>query len=452
MGQKRFRWMAALAIVAALLVAACTSGESSDDASDSTTDGTSATTAPSATGPSPGVTADTIKVGVTYVDAAALVASGLNYDLGDYEGAYTALFDQINADGGINGRQIEPVFAPIDPTGPDSAAAACVKLTEDEDVFVVAGFFLTDSVTCPVATHATAVVGGDMTPQRTAQAQAPWISWSPDTDQPEASVRALADQGALDGKVALFSNVRDQDEVDQVTAVLDDLGITPVETGIVDAPADDQAAVRDNVKTIAQRFEAAGADTVLNVGLSSQDWPTNMADDPSYRPDLRFLEFNAPRSFLTNAATTDTSVLDGSIVGGSYGPDQAKFDDPTMQDCVQTLTDAGVDVPSPDSVGSDPSNQPYQAAFFACPDVALLKAWLDAAGPNLNYGTLAAAIDGLQVTSPGDPTERTYGAPPDADGNPAAYLFNFDTGAQDYVVDDSGTSGGGGDSTTTTGG
>lgn len=163
MGQKRFRWMAALAVVAALLMAACTSGDSSDDAS-SGTDGSTGTTAPSATGPSPGVTDDTIKVGVTYVDTAALVASGLNYDLGDHEAVYDALFDKINADGGINGRQIEPVYAPIDPTSTSPAEEACVKLTEDEDVFLITGFFLADAVTCPVATHATAVVVGEMTP------------------------------------------------------------------------------------------------------------------------------------------------------------------------------------------------------------------------------------------------------------------------------------------------
>ncbi len=42
-----------------------------------------------------------------------------------------------------------------------------------------------------------------------------------------------------------------------------------------------------------------------------------------------------------------------------------------------------------------PSNQPYQAGFFACPDVALMQAWLEAAGENLNYGTLEAALDGF---------------------------------------------------------
>ena len=73
------------------------------------------------------------------MDTEALVASGLNYDLGDHEAVYTALFDAINADGGINGRQVELVFAPIDPTNPAPAEEKCVQLTEDDDVFLVTG-------------------------------------------------------------------------------------------------------------------------------------------------------------------------------------------------------------------------------------------------------------------------------------------------------------------------
>ena len=68
--------------------------------------------------------------------------------------------------------------------------------------------------------------------------------------------------------------------------------------------------------------------------------------------------------------------------------------------------------------------------------MALLKALLEAAGRNLNYGTLDTAIDGLTVTIPGDPTERTFGPPPDADGSPTAYLFKWDETEKDYVLDE----------------
>ena len=74
----------------------------------------------------------------------------------------------------------------------------------------------------------------------------------------------------------------------------------------------------------------------------------------------------------------------------------------------------------------DANNMPYQAALRTCPDVALMHAWLQNAGRNLNYGTLATGLNGLVVAIPGDPTERTYGPPMAADGNPTAYLFGWD--------------------------
>ena len=287
---KRLRTSGVLVLTAMLLVAACTAGD--EDATDDTTSDSAATeTTPSATGPSPGVTDDTIKVGVTYVDTASLVASGLNYDLGEHEAVYTALFDAINADGGINGRQIEPVFAPIDPTNPAPAEEKCVQLTEDEDVFMVIGFFLNDAVLCPVSLHATAVVGGAQNAETAAQAEAPWLTWLPDTDQPEAVTQAFAEAGELDGTVAVYGAERDQVTIDDtVLPVLDELGIEVVETGIMDAPADDPAAVQASVQTIAQSFEASGADTIVIVGASGQDWPTAMAENDSYRPKLLFLE------------------------------------------------------------------------------------------------------------------------------------------------------------------
>jgi hypothetical protein len=354
------------------------------------------------------------------------VASGLNYDLGEHEAVYTALFDAINEAGGIHGRQLEPVFAPIDPTNPAPAEEKCVELTEDEDVFMVIGFFLTDAVNCVVGQHATAVVGGEMNPDRTAAAEAPWLTWTPDGDQPAAVIQALVDAGELDGTVGVFANARDQATVDDVVLpALEEAGVEVAELGIVDAPADDQAAMLSDIQTLSQAYQAAGVDTLVLAGASAQDWPTYMMDDDSYRPALRFLATTGLTAFATNAATTDTSVLEGALVGGPYGPDQARYEEEAMQACIQTLSDAGLETPTPEESGDDPSDQPYQAAFQACPDMDIMAAWLEAAGEDLNYGTLAAAADGLEVAVSGDPEPRVFGPASAGDGNPQAYLFQW---------------------------
>src|SRR4051812_28565954 len=105
-------------LLAAALVVGCTAG---DTRSSSTTAGP-AQTVP--TGPAPGVTDDTIKVGVEFVDLAA-IGDIVTLDHGDYKRAYKALFDDINAHGGINGRRVDATIVGVNPVGSDSADAAC---------------------------------------------------------------------------------------------------------------------------------------------------------------------------------------------------------------------------------------------------------------------------------------------------------------------------------------
>lgn len=388
------------------------------------------------TGPSPGVTDDTIKVGITYVDTEALAAVNLDFELGDHRAVYQALIDDVNASGGIHGRQLEAVFAPIDPTSPTPAEEACLRLTEDEDVFVIVGFVLLDAVLCPVSTYETAVIGGDITPERQAQARAPWIAWEPDTELPITVINTLAESGALEGTVGVFAHAGDSALVDDVVLpALEEAGIDVAEVAVIDAPTDDTAALRADVVLASELFQAADVDTLLLVGPSSAQWPININDDPSYRPLLRFLDISAANAFVTNESTTDTSILEGALAGGSYGPEQARFE--AMSDCVELLAEAGIETPDPSGFDPDDrSNQPYQAAFQACPDIALLVAVLEAAGENLNYGTFAAAVDGLEVTVPGDPTPRTYGPGSASDGNPSAYLFSWDESSKGFVRED----------------
>ena len=107
----------------------------------------------------PGVTPSSIKIGITYPDVAA-IATIINVNPGNYQVAYNTLINQINAQGGINGRKITPVYAPVDPLGTAGAATACTKLTEDDQVFAVLGFFQAADIGCYVTGHDTPIVGG----------------------------------------------------------------------------------------------------------------------------------------------------------------------------------------------------------------------------------------------------------------------------------------------------
>ena len=120
----------------------------------------------------PGVTAKTIKVGITYPDVAA-IRNLINVDPGNYPDAYNALIKQINAHGGVGGRKIVPVYAPVDPLGTAGAATACSQLTQDDKVFVAMGFFQQVDTACYVQIHDTPIIGATLSPSQTAAARAP---------------------------------------------------------------------------------------------------------------------------------------------------------------------------------------------------------------------------------------------------------------------------------------
>ena len=141
------------------------------------------------------------------------------------------------------------------------------------------------------------------------------------------------------------------------------------------------------------------------------------------------------QAWASDPASHDLSVLDGAVGGNVYGPSQKVWELPQMQECIQIVEDAGVPVPEPDSVPED-EGAVYLAGMDACRSVRLFQALVDAAGEDLNYGTLTAAADGLEVELPDQPEPLTYGPPPHADGDLPAYLYDWDPDVVDWTPQD----------------
>ncbi len=89
--------------------------------------------------------------------------------------------------------------------------------------------------------------------------------------------------------------------------------------------------------------------------------------------------------------------------------------------------------PSPTPFTEEDSDL-WVAGFTACRNVVLLQALIEAAGEDLNYGSFAAGADGLEVDVPVQPDPMTFGPPPAADGDPTAYLFDFDHDTREFVL------------------
>ena len=420
-------------ILAGALVAGCTSGD--DTATDDTTAGSGASTesTPAPTGPAPGVTDDAVQIGVIYVDLAA-VQEIVQVDYGDYVGSYEALFDDINAEGGINGRTLEPVIVGVDPLTPADADALCVQLTEDQPSFIVMGYFVEDAVLCPLETHQTAVIGGAMTPDRLDRAQAPWFATDTSSDLDNDVIRAMADAGEFDGTLGVLS-ASQQGPDDAILALLDELGVDVAESAVIDAPVGDVAAQNTATATIAERFRSAGVDQVLTSGNASLLWANALAPS-DYRPQLLATNTYALDAYVFSDSA-DLTVLQDAVGGNVYGGPANVYQLPAMQDCIAVIEEAGVEVPDPADLAPD-DPETYNAPFIACREVTLLRALLEAAGPDLNYGSLAAAVEGgLEVQPADDPETLTYGPPPSADGDRQPHLYDWDSTERSFVPRDS---------------
>lgn len=126
------RSLAGLAVVALTIVACSSTASQSPTAS----------TSPSDAGPAPGVTADSISVGVPYDPGASAAnqqqgAGGVT--VGDEKADAQIVIDDVNAHGGVAGRKLVPVFYPASTSGTPQAQlqAECTYFTQDHKVFAV---------------------------------------------------------------------------------------------------------------------------------------------------------------------------------------------------------------------------------------------------------------------------------------------------------------------------
>lgn len=427
----------AILIGAVALVAGCTAADDDDAASeasgDSTTTGGSADDEAIVDDRAPGVAEDTVRVGVPYVDFSSLRERGVTINHGDYETAYQSVADAINDDGGIHGRTIELTFGPVDPSVDATTQETCTRLTQDDPVFVAVGRFVGDDVLCYVSVGETAVIGGTMSAERLEEANAPWYTTDSGEDLQTDAARFLADEGHLDGAVAVVGMAVEQSLVEQsIVPALEDQGVDLVETALIDAPSDDTAANTAAARTIAERFEASGADTVVVAGTAPQPFNLGLAQT-GYRPQLAFTNTASVDSYI-NADGSDLSILEDAVAASYYGPADDQLELPGVTaECFEIQRAAGLVINRPSTVPEGEPNQ-FAASYYACQQLYLLRAILEAAGPELDYGTFQTAGNQLgEVELPGAPEPFTFGPPPSADGDPQLYAFEFDPSTDTLV-------------------
>jgi ABC-type branched-subunit amino acid transport system substrate-binding protein len=257
---------ASLALAASLVTSACTS--SRDEKSSTGPSGDTTRTASAL-----GVTADTIKIGFTYPDLEELATAGvIKTDWGPVEEVVKALVDDVNAEGGVNGRKLQVTFAKYFPPSNTEQLTACNKLTEDDQVFAVLGGFIGDLNTCITQQHSTILISGYGTgfnENALAKARAPWATWlASDERSTKALVKLLDANGKLEGHtIGIYAQQTTAESLADLTReALGDAGYEVVDTAVNDVQSTDIQAFNAQEKLLGERFRDKNVDTVIVVG------------------------------------------------------------------------------------------------------------------------------------------------------------------------------------------
>ena len=408
---KRFALVLWSTLALALIATACSDDATDDAAPDTTTtaapdDEPTESTTTTEAAPEPteeltasfrGVTPETIKVGVTDPDWDALQAVGVPNYQGETEIAFQPFFDIINANGGIYGRLIEPVYVEFDYTSPTTQEEACVKLTEDEEVFIVLYGLLGENNLCLTALHDTMVMTRFFqTPElREASGDTLWLQLNT-ADDGGVMIGAVAGSGRLDGKniAVMTSPATTLESVgDDLAQSLVDRGFQATSVRLPDVGTD--ALAREGAfATASQSMLANGIDLVFDL-TGGANAPEVMAQN-GFTPEWVVSSLEA-----TLAATIDKSTMDGAITVGPIA-EPAVFEDPEFwETCMQVVLDAHPEL-EPEFAYLPTGEQ--QAAgepdwlnpiMHACNYTNLLKLIGEIAGADLTNDSFKAALDEL---------------------------------------------------------
>jgi Periplasmic binding protein len=364
--------------------------------------------ASAASSSTPGVTATTIRVGIPYVDVAAVKAVGVDIDWGSVPDAFNAVIKNINEQGGINGRKIVPYIVAVNPTGPAAAASVCTQLTQDDGIFVAISPLMP---TCYLQDNVP-VVGAVLPSGNSSTVAQDFTATPPDNAYDPLELSIFDKQGVFKGKkVAVFGgNPSDQQEAQLVQSVLAKLHIPVVTTAIDSAPEGDLPASNSQVQVIAQKFETEGVNEVVAVGYGSATWAQGLSDIQS--------TYNPPW------VATSESDFSGDV-GGNYNPIYLKnvvtsspltppaeiWNNPGTQKCVALDRK---DYPSNHINAYSPTLPESEVTFMgielACTDMALFTDIAKAAGKNLTVASFVKAGYGLKnVLLPGTNAPISFG-------------------------------------------
>jgi len=389
----------------AALSTACTS----DDGAGATGSGAAGSGAAAAGDPSPGVTATTVKVGFVIADRGGISAN-LGFKTvqpGTVEvrtAGINAIVNAINLNGGVGGRQIEPVIRVYQSAedSPETAEALCRDFTQDAQVFAVYidGQLQNNARPC-YRTNKTIMLDGTVVGLDQAEFQNyGGYLWSATLPEYGSFIRAQLTyaqaQGFFNGIKGVQLLVADDEVSRRVTdtivkPVLQQAGVTKVDTNFINSSnagtlgSTITTAMNNGIGAGLDRAIAVGGARIVPVAISSSeanDWTALWGVSTYENPN-----------FLLNNRESSVSERYPGMIGIGYDPtidvddSQGTFPDPQNPQqvlCKQIVDSANASPPAGAKVNYNSVLKMCDAAFF-------LKAVLDRAPKELTVGAFTQA-------------------------------------------------------------
>ncbi len=384
------------------------------------------------TASAPGITEDTIKIGISMLDFPQLISLGLSdAGWGDQELIWESIIQDVNDRGGINGRMVEAELQYYLPTDQAEIDATCLKFTQDIDVFAVLGGILGSldaGNVCLAEDPDTALIAGSaLTYERLEKAQAAWLITGGAEERLLENLIAVLDQeGELEGKkVAVVTHLEGGPAAEAAPDLLAEYGVDPVLTIENNAPSGDIPAGDAEWAVIAEQIISSDADTVLLLGgltAGVRGIAENALDVAIWTPNNGELANMGDSVTPADAdgALTVTGLTDAEI-----------YDDPASEECRERFNEYNPDIeviPGEDVPEGD--EEWHLGVHNYCRWFALFEMVMTAAGPNPTQESFAeAAVELGDFTLPGVPFASL--GPDKSDANDGYRLSAFDSSIGD---------------------
>jgi hypothetical protein len=343
-----------------------------------------------------GVTADSIHIATTTIDFQWLVDNGFSPNgWGDQTLVWETLVADLNARGGINGRQVvldavRP-FSAIPGLG-ISADAVCLEVAGDFETFAVLGGFIGPaeiSNICIPGQQNTILLGGRVTAERLAQVSAPWLENGTAKERRMSVYLSLLDQnGILEGrKVALVGATASQATYEIAQAELSALGVEVVLEALSEITVGDTEAEDAWWDVMVERVRVSGADAIVLAG----------GDRAGFRGlfwagvDIQLLPYNNESlSSLSSSVTPEMAVGAITLTGLT---EQEQLEQPDAQtQCIDPFEAAHpeIEVGSPDT-HEDGIEKWWRSILTHCNQLRMFELIATKAGPILTHDTFREA-------------------------------------------------------------